>query len=96
MKIKHMKKIMKKFTAIILICIIMVAYSALYAQGPGGVPDDPSVGNSNGAVGHPVGGGAPVGTGACILLGLAIAYGAISFSQLSRKKKVLRSTQSSD
>jgi hypothetical protein len=91
-----MKKIMKKFIAIILICILMVANSALYAQGPGGVPDDPSVGNSNGAVGHPVGGGAPVGTGACILLSLAIAYGAVSFLQLRRRMEVSRSTHSSD
>jgi hypothetical protein len=91
-----MRKILRHITAILIICILSATSSILYAQGPGGVPDDPSIDNTNGAVGHPVGGGAPIGTGACILFGLAVTYGAISFIQLRKKKEQQLPDQFSD
>jgi hypothetical protein len=91
-----MKKISKILRAIFLTCMMSFVGSTLYAQGPGGVPDDPSVEGTNGAVGHPVGGGAPIGTGACLLLGLSVAYGTLLFFQLKRKKAEDLPDQSSD
>jgi hypothetical protein len=84
---KQMKKLSKYFTAILLTFLLLLAGSTLFAQGPGGVPEDPSVGGDNGAVGHPAGGGAPLGTGIIILMSLAAAYGATNILQLLKKKE---------
>lgn len=91
-----MKKFSKIFTILLLTLLLLGASSALFAQGPGGVPDDPSVDGTNGAVGHPVGGGAPLGTGIVILLSLSVAYGATNLLHMKRKKEENLPVQASD
>ncbi len=81
-----MKKISKFFTAILLISMLLVASSTLYAQGPTAPPEDPSIPSGSGPSNNgPVGGGAPIGAGLLILISLATAYGAVSFIYLKHK-----------
>jgi hypothetical protein len=82
-----MKKISKIIASFLLTLTLSAASFNLFAQAPGGVPDDPSISNSNGAVGHPVGAGASINGGRSILFLLALAYGGFKIID-SRRKKV--------
>ncbi len=83
-----MKIITKIFTVIILTCFFSLASSTLFADGPVGVPDDPSTenGGNNGAVGHPIGGSAPIGSGLVFMLLYAGAYGSKKVYKLKNTK----------
>jgi hypothetical protein len=90
-----MKNLSKLFTAILISSVLLVASPFTHAQGPTAPPDDPSLPDGSTPNG-PVGGGAPIGTGACILLSLAVAYGAASFILIKRKKEGNLPKQTSD
>jgi hypothetical protein len=83
-----MKKISKIIASILVILILSLAGSKTYAQAPGGVPDDPSLNNSNGAVGHP-GAGATLAGGLYILLLLGGVYGSYKVYEIKQKKEEL-------
>lgn len=84
-----MKKTSKIIRSILLALMFSVASINLYAQAPGGVPSDPSISGSNGAVGHPVGAGATLAGGLYILLLLGGVYGAYKLHELRQKKMAL-------
>ena len=91
-----MKKISKLFKAIFLTCLLSVAGSNLFAQGPTAPPADPSFPNGGTPTNAPVGGGAPTGSGVALLISLAVAYGAISLYLVKRKKEEGLPADSSD
>ncbi len=80
-----MKKITRILTLIALTGYFSLIQISLLAQ-PGGVPDDPSVGGTNGAVGHPVGAGAALTSGMYLLIFLGGTYGIYKIYQLRKKK----------
>ena len=89
-----MKKISKIIASILLTIILLVASSSLYAQpgggnqsGGGGVPSDPSISGSNGAVGHPVGSGATLASGMYLLLLFGGVYGGYKLYEIRKKKE---------
>lgn len=62
---------MKKF----LLVVALLIAGSVYAQQPGGVPDDPSLPDGGGtATNGVVGGSAPLAGGITLLVGLAIGY----------------------
>jgi hypothetical protein len=82
-----MKKLSKIITTSILTMFLLVCSSKTFAQ-PGGVPDDPSLGNTNGAVGHPLqNGGASVDGGMNLFFLFAMAYGAKRYFQSKKKEE---------
>ena len=83
-----MKKISKIIAASLLTVFTMVSSINSYAQ-PGGVPDDPSLSGTNGAVGHPVNGGANIDGGLNIFFLFALVYGTKRYYQAKRKEKEL-------
>lgn len=84
-----MKKISKIFASVFLTLMFSIASINLYAQAPGGVPSDPSISGSNGAVGHPVGAGATLAGGLYILLLLGGVYGTYKLYDIRQKKVTL-------
>jgi hypothetical protein len=83
-----MKKITKIITASLLSMFLIVSNTQTFAQ-PGGVPEDPSLNGTNGAVGHPVNGGANIDGGMNIFLLFALAYGTHRYYRAKRKEKEL-------
>jgi hypothetical protein len=84
-----MKKISKFITAALLSVFLILSSSQIFAQ-PGGVPDDPSINNTNGAVGHPTGpqgSGASVDGGMNLFLLFALAYGTKRYFNAKKKLK---------
>lgn len=82
-----MKNKINIIAAVIFTCLFTFCSNNLFADGPGGVPGDPS-GNDglNGAVGHPVHPAAPLGSGVVTMIICAGVYGAKKIYS-SRKMK---------
>ena len=87
-----MKTITKSIATLLLILMLAVTGTNLYAQ-PGGMPtapkEDPSLGGTNGAVGHQLQGassGATLTSGMWLLLLLGGAYGGYKLYQVKRAK----------
>ena len=83
-----MKKITKIIAASLLSMFLIGSSTNSFAQ-PGGVPDDPSLNGTNGAVGHPVNGGANIDGGLNIFLLFALVYGTHRYYRAKRKEKEL-------
>ena len=83
-----MKKISKLIPVILLTALLSVLNNSAIAQ-PGGVPDDPSLNATNGAVGHPQNGGATIDGGLQIFMLFAFVYGTKRYFQAKRKEKEL-------
>jgi hypothetical protein len=82
-----MKKLSKIIATSIITMFLLVCSSKTFAQ-PGGVPADPSIDNTNGAVGHPLqNGGASVDGGMNLFLLFALAYGAKQYIQSKKKEE---------
>lgn len=87
-----MKKITRIIATFLLISFLLVCGNQVSAQ-PGGVPDDPSIEGTKGAVGHPVNKGANIDGGVNIFMLLALAYGTKRYVSDKRKAKKLADTE---
>jgi hypothetical protein len=81
-----MKKISRIIATFLLSSFLLVCGNHVSAQ-PGGVPDDPSIEGTKGAVGHPVNKGANIDGGVNIFMLLALAYGTRRYINDKRKAK---------
>lgn len=74
---------MKKF----LLTIVLLSGMSVFAQQPGGVPDDPSLPSGGTPTNGVVGGAAALAGGISLLIGLAAGYGGLKLYNKRLEKK---------
>ena len=84
-----MKRTLKTSVLLPIFLFVMLYATNTYGQLPTTPEADPSLGGTNGAVGHPLNGGANIDGGMNIFLLFALAYGTHRYYRAKRKEKEL-------